>query len=143
MNKQLMLVSILFLGFASTANALSFDEYIPTTNSLAVHVKTVAAKLEFEKPSQLSNKKVLIIDTSIIDEKGYDKNIFNNYDCLLLVGGSSHVQKAMKMLLGFSVDGGAVLIDNVRGSKGIEVKRYAPNQAIPERQKAMGLLKML
>ena len=128
---------------ACSVNALTLSDYVPTDNALVQSIHMTTESLLRTKSSDLPDKDILIIDTSKLTEHDYQVNELKQYDSLLLVGGTEHVQKAMLTLFGFSVSGDALLVDNINGPEQIKIKRYAPYMEVPVEQKAVGLLKML
>ncbi|ARV73106.1 hypothetical protein [Vibrio campbellii] len=128
---------------ACSVNALTLSDYVPTDSALVQSIHMTTESLLRTKSSDLPDKDILIIDTSKLTEHDYQVNELKQYDSLLLVGGTEHVQKAMLTLFGFSVSGDALLVDNINGPEQIKIKRYAPNMEVPVEQKAVGLLKML
>ncbi|MDA0155958.1 MULTISPECIES: hypothetical protein [Vibrio] len=141
MNKSLSFTFLLVL-MSTSAFGATFEKYVPTTDTFVESLLLTAEKLEKHKAIDISHKNVLIVDTSLLENKDYDKGTLESYKNLILVGNSGSVQKAMKYLLGFSVDGNSVLIS--KDNKGhITVKRYAPNLDISDDQRALGFLKLL
>lgn len=124
------------------SNALTIDDYRPSTNSLSVAIHRVSEELNDRNKMNLSNR-VLILDTQNIKDDDYNVSFFKQYDSLLLVGDNESVSSTMEKLFGFSVNSDSLLIDNINGPGEIKVKRYAPNEKIPDDIKAIGLLKML
>lgn len=142
MRIKLYLLPLLFLGNMSLSNALTIDDYIPSTNSLSLAIHKVSNELNDSKKINLSNR-ILIVDTQNIKDGTYDVGFFKTYDSLLLIGNNESVGCMMEKLFGFSVNSDTLLIDNINGPGEIKVKRYAPNEEIPDEIKAIGLLKML
>lgn len=136
------LIPLLFCGNISLSNALTIDDYRPSTNSLSVAIHRVSEELNDRNKMNLSNR-VLILDTQNIKDDDYNVSFFKQYDSLLLVGDNESVSSTMEKLFGFSVNSDSLLIDNINGPGEIKVKRYAPNEKIPDDIKAIGLLKML
>ena len=126
-----------------SVNALTLSDYVPTDSALAQAIHLTSERLSRTMSLDLPDKDILIIDTSKTAEHDYEVNELKQYDSLLLVGGTEHVQKAMITLFGFSVSGDALIVDNIKGPEQIKVKRYAPDTEVPVEQKAVGLLKML
>ena len=143
MKNKLLLSAVLSIGFSATSHALTLEEYVPSNNGLSMSIHKLVDKATRDNTDSLPNKKILIIDTSKVEAHDYDAKTLKTYDSLLLVGGAVSVQKAMKILFGFTVDGDALLIDNVNDSLNMSIKRYAPNFDISDDKKAAGLLRML
>ncbi|HFG2162438.1 hypothetical protein FLM06_02570 [Vibrio cholerae] len=136
------LLPLLFFGNISLSSALTIDDYVPSTSSLSLAIHKISKELIDSKKINLSNR-ILIVDLQNVKDDAYDVELFKTYDSLLLIGNNESVGYTMEKLFGFSVDSDTLLIDNINGPGEIKVKRYAPNEEIPDEIKAIGLLKML